>query len=612
VKKLTIQLNKTYKSFENGFHTTLEGDLTILSGLNGAGKSQIINIILGYEKNTKTSIQSIIKIDNIEIKRENIDFRSFKENIGITELTTSTSQIFLDSANNAWNIYQNYRLTPHVDIEEYSDSCLEAQNILLKSFSQEDFDTLKIKEAEFKEKLRGAGFVWRAGDKFTNIVGEIFFAHAVRVNEKMVEVSRGNFNSSMLEEEAPWKRLNNLFEKLKLDYRFKDNYELVRLEMNEQPKLYALKIDGTLDENNSRNLSDLSDGEKTIISLCFASLSNSHLNTKKLLLLDELDAVLNPSLIKIFFSVIQEFFIDQGVMVIMATHSPATISLSPTNATYYEIFRPNQKGVRILEVSRAEYSELQIANKYFYDQITDQNKRIDSLLQQINSSKEILIITEGKTDWKYILAALKYFNSKNEFSNIQEDFFYRFGSDEDVNKEICGCNISGELSDSKLNNYLASLISTRVIDINHTQVRIGIFDSDNNNTRPNEDKEKKVFSFKIKPDNISTEFLFNDNEIKTDFDGKRLYIGVEFDETTKKHTCDPSLNLGGDNSNINKAGKKTIVESGVYNSKNENIALPKEKFAQAVFNGEVNICEESWERFRHIFEKIQSFIDPWN
>lgn len=180
-----------------------------------------------------------------------------------------------------------------------------------------------------------------------------------------------------------------------------------------------------------------------------------------------------------------------------------------------------------------------------------------------------------------------------------------------MNKEICGCNISDELSESKLNNYLTSLISTRAIDINHTQVRIGIFDSDTN-IRPHENKEKKVFSFRIEPDGISTEFLFNDNEIKTDFDEKRLYVGVEFDKITKKHTCDPSLNLGGDNSNINKAGEKTIVESGVYNSENENIALPKEKFAQAVFNGEVNICEESWERFRHIFEKIQSFIDPRN
>jgi predicted ATP-binding protein involved in virulence len=85
MKKLTIQLIQKYKSLENGFNTTLEGDLTILSGVNGAGKSQIIDII--YNPGT----YSMIKIDGIEIKREDIDFRSFKENINIEEITPSNA-----------------------------------------------------------------------------------------------------------------------------------------------------------------------------------------------------------------------------------------------------------------------------------------------------------------------------------------------------------------------------------------------------------------------------------------------------------------------------------------------------------------------------------------
>jgi ABC-type multidrug transport system ATPase subunit len=607
MKKLTIQLNQQYRSFENGFNTTLEGDLTILSGVNGAGKSQIINIILGHDKPYSAGISSIIKIDGIEIKKEDIDFRSFKENINIAEITLSNAQAFSSSVETIWSFYQQSRL--NIDTNNgFLDSCLEAKNILLQHFSEEQFNQGIINEKEFKEKLQNSNFVIRAGDKFTNNIGEIFFSHALKINEAMKEVGRKNFDPEKLPK-APWKRLNNLFAKLNLDYRFRDHYEVTGVDINEQPQLYALKNDGMLDESNSRRLSDLSDGEKTIISLCFASLSNSPSAVKKLLLLDELDAVLNPSLIQIFFTVIQEFFIDQGVMVIMATHSPATISLSPDNATYYEIFRPNQKEVRILEVSRDEYSELQIANKDFYDKITDQDKRIDSLLQQINSPQEILIITEGKTDWKYMLGALKYFNSNQEFLDIKEEFFYRFGSDKDKEQKICGCNKIDDLSDSKLRSYLNSLMESRKIDANHNQIRIGIFDSDNKEIRIVNDKENKVFSFKIEPIDISTEFLFDDSEIKTDFHGKRLYIGDEFDQRTKKHSCDLSLSLGGSSSNTNKAGKRTIIESDVYNSSNENIALSKEKFAQAVFNGEVEISKKSWENFRHIFEKIKTFLD---
>jgi ABC-type Mn2+/Zn2+ transport system ATPase subunit len=165
MKKLTIQLNQSYRSFDNEFFATLEGDLTILSGVNGAGKSQIINIILGREKNTNAAIQSIIKIDDIELKKEDIDFRSFKENISITEITASTAQAFSESANNAWNFYQQCRFASHPHIEQYLDSCLEAKNILLQSFSEQQFNNGEIQETEFKNKLRSLDFVMRAGDK---------------------------------------------------------------------------------------------------------------------------------------------------------------------------------------------------------------------------------------------------------------------------------------------------------------------------------------------------------------------------------------------------------------------------------------------------------------
>jgi ABC-type multidrug transport system ATPase subunit len=611
MKRLTIQLNQSYKSFLNDFNATLEGDLTILSGVNGAGKSQIINIILGYDKISNINIQSKIKINDVEIKKEDIDFRSFKENIAITEITVSTSQTFLESANNAWIFYKDYRLDPlNNNVAQYLDSFIEAKNILLQSFSEQEFNNFEIQEKEFKEKLRKSDFVLRIGDKFTNTIGEIFFSHALKISEKMKEVSKKSFQSSMLEE-APWDKLNNLFSQLKLDYRFKTNYEIVGVEINEQPNLYAVKIDGTIDESNSRKLSDLSDGEKTIISLCFASLSGSNATAKKLLLLDELDSVLNPSLIQIFFAVLKEFFIDKGVMVIMTTHSPATIALSPNDTKYYEIFKSNQTVDRILEVPRNEYSELKIANKEFYDKISDQNRRIESLLKDISSDQEILIITEGKTDWKYILAALKYYESNGEFSDIREEFFYRFGSGKDVAERVCGCDKIDELSVSQLSTYLNSLKNIRKIDTNHTKIRIGIFDSDTNNVLVNEEN-KKIFSFKIKPDNISTELLFNDNEIKTEIEGKRLYIGDEFHSKTKRNINNSNLNLGGNSSNINKAGRRTIIDTNVYNEKGEDIALSKEKFARAVFNDEVKISKESWENFRHIFEQIQACIDAGN
>ena len=423
----------------------------------------------------------------------------------------------------------------------------------------------------------------------------------------MKDVGRDNFNSSLLET-APWVKLNNLFEELRLHYRFKDDFQIVGVEMNEQPKLFALKPDGSLDENDIRLLQDLSDGEKTIISLCFASIGESTTSSKKLLLLDELDAVLNPSLIQTFFSVVKSYFIDQGITVIMTTHSPATIGLSPEDAKFYEVFKPNATGNRILEVNRDSYSELQIVNKEFYSKINDQANRISNLEGQINSQEDFLIITEGKTDWKYMIKALEYFHSRSEFTNITFDSFYKFGSQQDIESGICNTDVQNELSDSKLNNYLKGLVSSREIDkSNISKIRVGVFDSDTN-TKVTNDETLGIYSFKIEPSNISTEFLFTDEEIKSEVDGKRLFIGEEFDSRTKRNSANPDLTLGGGSSNTNKAGKRVIIDTDVYDPSIANIALPKELFAQAVYNGEIEISETSWEAFRHIFEKINVII----
>jgi ABC-type cobalamin/Fe3+-siderophores transport system ATPase subunit len=171
MKKLTVQLNQLYKSFENGFQTTLEGDLVILSGVNGSGKSQIINIISGFDQN----IASVIKINGIEIRKEDVDFRSFKENIGISEITELSTGTNFDSANNAWICYKSYGLNASDPIvSQFSESCAEAKKILLQKFSEQELCVSGIKEPDFKTTLQNAGFVWRSGDKFTNTIGEMF------------------------------------------------------------------------------------------------------------------------------------------------------------------------------------------------------------------------------------------------------------------------------------------------------------------------------------------------------------------------------------------------------------------------------------------------------
>lgn len=606
---IKIKLNETYKSFEENFETELGGKLIILSGVNGSGKSQLMSIIVGDRGiNPQTGQRSkdlnrTVTINGDAISWKNIELRTFKDNISIPEIIKSTSNIFNSATDQAFNLYREKRLNPIYNTN-FSGSIEKAIKLLGEHYDPTNND---IREDQFKSILRDANYVWEQDDVFNDTIGNLFFRHSSEIAEGQKDAGKigGSAFDPLTLGIAPWDELNELFEVLKIEYRFKDNYEIKYGELTETPMLFQIDANGDLNEKESRTLNDLSDGEKAIISLCFTSLKKIDTDNKKILLLDEFDAALNPSLIESLFIVIKKYFIDKDIAVIMTTHSPATISLAPDYATYYEVFKKNNSSSRIFKIDRDAYSELQKVNKQFYDKINDQAGRIKELEASIESTEEVLIITEGKTDWKYILRALDYFHGKSEFLNIRPEYFYRFGSQHDVSNAICETNIFADMGESLLNNFLSSEINRRTVDAyRRKNIRIGIFDSDTN-IKPNSKSEYGIFSFKITPENISTEFLFTDIDIKKEIDNERLFIGNEFNERTLRHKS-AKLNLGINSSK--KAGKYVIIDTDVFDENDLNKSLSKEKFAQAIFNNVIQISEESWENFRHIFENILYFL----
>lgn len=612
--KITLKLNQKYRSFPENFETELEGNLIILSGVNGSGKSQLIKILSGKieisnQNSQKIELSRDLEIDGVSINNNEIEIRSFKDNISIPEIVKATSAIVNSSGDQVYQLYITNQLSVGYQ-NGYFSNCIERAQKILKPL----IDTLgdRIPEKQLRDKLREEKFLWKQNDLFTDLIGQMFYYHASEIangQQKAGKVDGPAFEPSTLGL-APWTELNQLFKLLKLDYRFKDNYEIERAELTEAPKLFLIDLKGDIIEDEFRELVDLSDGEKTIISLCFNSLYKDGNFEQKLLLLDEFDAVLNPSLIESFFLVLEEYYISRGIQVVITTHSPATISLAPNYTTYYEVFKDNISSKRIIKIDRDDYLELQKVNKKFYDKISDQQMRIKVLEETIKTDKPIIIITEGKTDWKHILKALEYFHNNEEFTEINEDYFYRYGSKDDVENNVCGTNIVADLGDVELNNYLTAEIRNRngKPDL-RKNIMIGIFDSDNEKLMPKNKNEFGIYSFKISPDGISTEFLFDEEKYKTKIKGLRLFNGLEFEERSALNIAE-SVYLGKLISK--KSGINVIIDTDVYDFAGENKALSKEKFAQAIFNGEIEITPENWEKFRHIFENIANIIKTEN
>ena len=103
----------------------------------------------------------------------------------------------------------------------------------------------------------------------------------------------------------------------------------------------------------SYSVEDLSSGEKILLSMCFAAYNKAMGRRQPgLLLLDEVDAVLHPSMISALIAGLKELFVDNGTPVIMATHSVTTVSLLDQEA----IFRVSRSGGRV-DVRPATRSE---------------------------------------------------------------------------------------------------------------------------------------------------------------------------------------------------------------------------------------------------------------
>ncbi len=437
--KLQVILNQKYKSFNESFNFELEGNLVILSGINGGGKSQLINIINHQEGlDFNLNIKSSVLLDGVPVPNSEIAYRSFKDNISIPPFGQANSQVNVNSRNQVFGQYSSHRLNPdHPNVRGFKKSCLEANALLKKEFGDQKFNEGQITAQDVNSSSSLNLFTWKSDDIFTNIVSDLFFYYALK---KLHARAEAGDSSNIFKQEslgiAPWTQLNQLFEELGFEYRFKDDYNILTysLSLNEDPKLYQTNKDKSVDFSDSRNLADLSEGEKAIISFAFSSLTGALEYPKKILLLDEFDATLNPSLSEVFYKLLYKYFISKGVFVVMATHSPVTISLAPENTSFYEVFDKRNGPQRILSVQRENYKELGIVNKNFYNKIANQQARIVELNEEnkdlLNNSKKEKnqLYLEGTTDLDYLRKASELLGK----TELLSKFELRDGGGKDV------------------------------------------------------------------------------------------------------------------------------------------------------------------------------------
>lgn len=421
MKKLKIEILEQYKLYKKDTVYNLEGDVILLSGVNGSGKSQLLKIISQNSSDKITRKIEQTKEDGKSVSIENILMLSFRDNIDLGNDFGQFSVTYRKNYSmNVWNFYNNS--IKHVSNSAYINgvktknfnqgtliyddkgvrnpswrSILKLSELIKSKYGEDERFNLSMQQIE---ELLPSDFIWRNENDIIQQVGNLFYISCCdRVNQQ-IECSKSTkvFDNEEWLKKAPWTILNQLFEILNFKYRFKRDYEFITPNMEENPKLR--------DDNEIRSLLDLSDGEKAILKLALIALDEEVSKDIDLVLFDEYDAPLNPSLTEAFYHVIEEFYVKKGIQVIITTHSPATISLAPEYAVFYEIFSSGNLSPQILRVNQYEYEELKKANKTFYDRIKNQEERILRLEQSVQASGNKLFV-EDKYDQIYKIAYLK-------------------------------------------------------------------------------------------------------------------------------------------------------------------------------------------------------------
>jgi ABC-type molybdenum transport system ATPase subunit/photorepair protein PhrA len=128
----------------------------------------------------------------------------------------------------------------------------------------------------------------------------------------------------------PWELVNNIFRRVGIPYETNNPVS------DDRDSDFSLVLKDRTNPDTIIRCADLSTGEKVLFSLAMA-IYNSDKDVQKpdLLLLDEPDAGLHPSMSKNLIDILKEFIVEKsGIPVILTTHSPTTLAALNNEAIY--------------------------------------------------------------------------------------------------------------------------------------------------------------------------------------------------------------------------------------------------------------------------------------
>jgi ABC-type Mn2+/Zn2+ transport system ATPase subunit len=319
---MNIQFQGKYKSI-GPFEWNDIPSFVVITGLNGTGKSQLLRLIHATVVGSQ-QITEKLSISGAVFKPEEVSYIE-----GEWRLQNTGPFDYVRILNEVNRLYSNFRERQQWQRNDRGDLNLYAAYESVLTLSGKE-DPQSISREEFVSLF--PKYLLENEERIPHILSKVFFEY------RLAEIdlkSRDYTPDGILAElgTKPWQVVREIIQESKLPFEINDPEGLALFDQ------FHLKLTHR-QTHEEIDFSDLSSGEKVLLSLAFYLFSSREKNTfPKLLLLDEPDAHLHPSMSKQFLDVIKNILVEKyGVQVIMTTHSPSTVILAPDDSIYEMAF----------------------------------------------------------------------------------------------------------------------------------------------------------------------------------------------------------------------------------------------------------------------------------
>ena len=432
---ISIKLPVRYKSLQDGFEWNDIPPFAVITGVNGVGKTQLLEVIKGRanKANSRGTIPNIFREISSSngpvnlIFSENTTQRGLTLN-GLIEYVKNTDQrqVTLRNFDQQITAYQNNinywrqqhsqssdkveRLQLENNINSYEEQIRNFQNQKLNAniFAYDEELSRIARELHKKVKeLTEDEIRLLAIDNFESLTTVDELTRFV-ANENLRYMKRVTFLSethqdqereSLIAQERPYQTINRIFRQYGFDY-----FDM----------LNPFPIDGKLNgeirfkgkEGEIVDYHSLSSGEQAIVQFVIWSYGQdfrgNRLNT---MVLDEPDAHLHPSMCKMMVEIFSEMSAKKeigggGIRIIITTHSPSTVAFTPEGSLF--VMQREADNKRVIRPTTTED-----AVEILSDGIFTFSRAMSSFTMLSTSTKQNLVFVEGKTDVRHYTKAMQ-------------------------------------------------------------------------------------------------------------------------------------------------------------------------------------------------------------